>query len=381
LARKRPLILHVIDKLGAGGAERSLLNFCRRVDRDRFDIRLCLLRRPTAFSEQLQGIGIPVRCLSLSRWSPMQLAAIGRVVNSIKPDLLHLHLAVSSAVGNMVAAVTHTPMVCTDVSADWLKKSQPFLSRIIPHLRIDLAERFAKIIAVSSHVRRRIVDNVRVPANKVVVIPNGVEAEEFANVPLSPFFERCTIGPEVPIIGTVGRMVPEKGHKFLVQAAALLIAKHPDLRLVIVGDGPLRLAIANQAFALRIGSHVMLAGRRKDVSGFLGRFDVFVLPSIDDDMPLVLLEAMAARRPIVATRVGSIPEVVRHGATGLLVPPAAPQALADAIEKLLTDRRCANQVATMAQRVVREDYSAEEMTRSIEAVYAEVLEGRSGGKK
>jgi len=370
---QKPRVLHIIDKLETGGAERSLLNLCRRINRRRFDVRVCALRGATVISEQLQQIGIPVQCLGLKRWSPVQLAAVAKVVRAHKPGLLHLHLVASSLLGGLVGACSEIPIVCTDQTADWLERNQPVLAKLVPPFRIGLAKRFSKIIAVSGKVRDYNVSCLKAPPGKVVVIPNGIEVEEFANASPSPFFEECKVGPATPVVGTVGRMVPEKAQTLLVEAAARLIAKHPDLKLVIVGDGPLRSEIIEKVRSMRVESHVLLAGRRQDVPGFLCRFNVFALPSASDCMPLALLEAMAAQCPVVATRVGGIPEVVEHGVTGLLVPPAEPEALAATIENLLTDRKLANQFAINGRQLVEEKFSAEAMARRIEAVYCDVL--------
>jgi len=213
------------------------------------------------------------------------------------------------------------------------------------------------------------------------VIVNGVDPAPYrAPVDLTALRACLGIGAHPgPIIGWVGRLAPEKGLIHLIRAVARLRQEMPEVLTLLAGEGDLRGALESEIRSLGLKSQVLFLGARSDVPALMRLFDVFALPSLREGMPLVLLEAMAASVPIVATSVGGNPEVVRHGATGLLVPPADPDALAAALRRVLSSKELRSEYAAEASRVFEERFTLRRTISSYQTIYEELLDSRRKG--
>ena len=209
---------------------------------------------------------------------------------------------------------------------------------------------------------------------KFVTIHSGIDLAYFRSVRVDPAVKRKELGlpPEGPIVGTVGRLVPIKGLEWLLKAAPRVLAEFPQACFVIIGDGPMLGELRELTAILGIGLRVVFLGAREDVPECLAAFDLFVLPSLNEGMGRVLLEAMAVGCPVVATRVGGIPDIVADRTTGLLVPPRDDRALAEAILTLLRDRSRRVAYGEAARRHVDGRFDVETMVRNIERLYDEV---------
>lgn len=230
-----------------------------------------------------------------------------------------------------------------------------------------------RTIAISEAVRARLRRWPRV-YERCRVVPNGIDLDNF--VPSKdPASVRASLGipPTDRLIGTVGRLVRFKGHGFLLEAFARLRESHPGIRLLVVGAGPERETLERQARGLRIAEVVHFTGHRADVADLLATLEIFVLPSSAEDFGRVLLEAMAMERPVVATAAGGVPEVVEANVTGLLVSPADPVGLADAISLLLVDSARAKAIGRAGRQRVEKLFNLRRHAELVEAVYAETL--------
>jgi glycosyltransferase involved in cell wall biosynthesis len=209
------------------------------------------------------------------------------------------------------------------------------------------------------------------PLDKIVVIPNGIGAA--APPAAGNRSETLHVGDGDRVIGTISRLVWKRGNEELLEAAALVRHAIPSATLVVVGDGPLRPALEARARELGLNDGVRFLGAVPQAARLLPHFDVFILSSVLEGMSNSLLEAMAAGRPVVATRVGGNPEVVVEGETGFLVPPKDPRALADAVLRLLRDRELAHRFGEAARRRVESQFSLEQMVHRMEDLYDDLL--------
>ncbi len=232
-----------------------------------------------------------------------------------------------------------------------------------------------RVIAVSAEVAESIRRHAggRVP---VETVRNGIEVD---HPPVAPqeaaaVRERLALAPDSPVVGTVAVFRTQKRLDLWLRAASRLAADDPALRFVLVGDGPLRGALESLAGELGLADRVRFPGLQQDVRPFLANFDVYLMSSQFEGLPLALLETMAAAVPLVATAVGGIPEVVADGVEGLLVPPGDVEALAGAVRRLLADRTAAAAMAAAARERVRRDFSAARMAAEVEAVYRRALD-------
>jgi glycosyltransferase involved in cell wall biosynthesis len=205
--------------------------------------------------------------------------------------------------------------------------------------------------------------------DRITTIHEGVDIERVQQLPPANIHEEYWLPVGVPVVGNIAALVPHKGQKYLVDAAVLLRRQIPDAHVIILGEGELRAALERQVKELHLEKHVLLPGFRGDVLALLKAFDVFVMSSVTEGLGTSLLDAMAAARPIVATRAGGIPEVVVNGETGLLVPARDARQLANAIARLLKDRALREQFGQAGLARVRAEFSVDRMVARTLGVY------------
>ena len=230
-----------------------------------------------------------------------------------------------------------------------------------------LVRRFDKIIGVSPAIVAE-AKRWHIPEQKLQVILNGIDVARFQKIP-----PRSADGKLV--IGSVGRLVAQKGYPIFLQMAAQMLQRHTHIHFLLVGDGPVREELEAEAKRLGLAEKITFAGQRDPVETAYGEMDIFVSSSLSEGLPIALLEAMAARLPVVATRVGAVPEVIEDNISGLLVEPENPSALVEAVENLLTDPAKKQALAEGGFQRARQHFSAENMARQTEAVYREILHG------
>ena len=332
-------VLHVCDKFGVRGSSihgvsRLFSWWFPRYDRSRFDVSLCGLKHPEPATQWLGEQGIPVHHLGRGRFDPRILGDLVALARARGARILHVHGYAAADFGRLAARAAGAKLVLHEHFADPRMPSyQALADRILRH-RTDGA------IAVSRSTRDFLVRERFVPAGRVRLIWNGAPLDEFAPVPLDRALRvRRELGlpDEALVVGTIGRLSAQKGHRFLLDAAALVLPRVPAARVLIAGDGDLMDALRQQATALGIADRVVFAGHRTDVPDLLGALDVFCISSLYEGTPLALFEAMAAGRAIVSTAVDGCVEVLEDGTTGVLVPPADAPALAGGLERVLAD--------------------------------------------
>ena len=233
-----------------------------------------------------------------------------------------------------------------------------------------------KVIAVSPAVQEHLVGTHRVSPESIVCIPNGINAGKY-QIPsddphVSALKKELGLPSSTKVIGTTARLSPVKGLQYLLQAFSLCLKTRPNLTCLIVGDGPTRKELEDQAQKLQIRGRVIFTGAVEDVAPYLALMDVFVLPSLMEGLGLSILEAFAARKPVVASRVGGIVNVIKDKENGLLVEPRSPAEIARAIEQLLSQEKLCERLAQDALKTVESRFSLETMTRQVEQVYRSV---------
>jgi glycosyltransferase involved in cell wall biosynthesis len=226
-------------------------------------------------------------------------------------------------------------------------------------------------IAASEAIRRILLGD-GVPAERTTTVHEGIDVEHVLAAPTVNVHEAFWLPHRAPVVGSVAALVPHKGQRHLVEAAQLVVRQVPDARFVILGEGELREQLERQVRDHHLEKHVFLPGFRTDVLGCIKGFDVFALSSVTEGLGTSLLDAMACSKPIVATSVGGIPEVVVDGENGLLVTPRNHSAMADAIVRLLTDEGLRGRMGEAGFARVRERFTVERMVSETAAVYARV---------
>lgn len=371
-------LLHIITTFDPGGAENHLLSLITATDRSRFEPAVIYLKGHGGLAPELERLGVAVQRVGVGqRYTLAGLLRLVRAIRQVRPDIVHTHLFRADLYGGLAARLAGAPVVVSTRHNDEDFLRQP-LWRLL-HRLISLCE--DRIIAISDHVGRYTIEIGVDNPGKVQRIYYGLDPARFrrtlrTGVDVARAL-RAEFGvkPEHYLLGVVARLAPQKGHRYLLEALALAIQEEPALRLLVAGQGPLREQLEAQARQLGLGAHVIFAGWRSDVANIMAALDLLVLPSLWEGFGLVLLEAMALQKPVVATGVSAIPEVVEDGVTGLLVPPADPAALACAILQLARDRERGREMGRRGRLRLEERFTLDRMAQETEQVYLSLTEG------
>src|SRR5262245_5595538 len=371
-------VMYVVDHLKIGGAQTHLVQLLSRLDRQRFSPMVCALKASGDLVSTVERMGVPVFDGGLGRtlMGPGGLRVLGRLARLLRRErvgVAHAYLFHPNVLAPIAARLARVPAVI--VSKRSLDRYPARLTRWACQLGNALAD---CIMVNADAIGRFVAEEERCSPDKMVLIPNGVREEA-----LGPLRDghvvRAALGlpPGARVVGAVSRLAWKKGIRFLIQATPRLIEAVPETRVAIAGDGPLRAELEAEAAALGVADRVLFLGSRDDTIDLLAAFDVFVLPSVVEGMSNALIEAMAARRAVVATDVGGNAEVVVDGETGFLVKSADPDALATAILKLLDAPELAADMGAAGRRRVLEQYRIDVMVERIQGLYGDLLRGHA----
>jgi glycosyltransferase involved in cell wall biosynthesis len=372
-------VLHVCDKFGVRGSSihgvsRLFSWWFPRYDPSRFEVSLCGLKGPEPATEWLGGQGIPVHHLGRGRFDPRILGDLVALARARKARILHVHGYAAADFGRLAARAAGAKLVLHEHFADPRMPAYQALADRLLRARTDAA------IAVSRSTRDFLVNERSVPADRVRVIWNGAPLDEFAPVPRERALKvrrELALPEHALVVGTIGRLNAQKGHRFLLDAAALLLPRRPEARVLVAGDGDLMVDLRRQATELGLADRVVFAGHRTDVPDLLGALDVFCISSLYEGTPLALFEAMAAGKAVVSTSVDGCREVLEDGVTGLLVPPGDAASLAGALDRVAADAALRDGLGRRALEASKR-YDVRTCVEEMQRLYDEVLAGGRG---
>jgi glycosyltransferase involved in cell wall biosynthesis len=371
--------LHVVQVIGTmhiGGAENAVLHIAQGLDRSRFDVTVCCTRERGVVAEQLAASGVDVRLSAppSRRQRYFTPYYLHRELRALGADIVHTHGTPS---------LLHVgPLAALRVAPPWVH-TYHFGNYPLPSRRMMAGERFfsrfaTSLVAVADVQRASIIAHHKV--DRIQTIINGVTPNPFLDDGRTAAARRAEFGiaADEIVVGGIAVLSRQKGVTYLLQAARMVLDVHPRVRFLVAGGGPLLEALRAEAEALGLGDRAIFTGWRQDNLELLTAIDVFVMASLWEAMPLALLEAMAARRPIVVTDVGDNRRVVDDGACAVVVPPADPPALAAAVRRLLDDPAAAAAMAARGQARFRERFTTAHMVAAYERLYEGCVAGRRG---
>ncbi len=369
-----PRVLHLRTVTGhGGGPEKTLLNSPRFIDPE-YELRLAYVRpagdRKYDLPERAARLG--VRLLDVPERGPVDPRTFWRLAAEIRrfrPDILHPHDYKTNVLAVLLARMFHLKLVTT------LHGYVTIGGRLDWYYRLDrwAIRRMDHVIVVSDDLLD-VVRDIGVPAERVSLIENAIDAAEYRRRgPVAAAKARLGVPPGRFVIGAVGRLSPEKGFDNLIRAVARLVSDHWDVELWIAGEGDQREQLEALAAELNLGERVRLLGQRSDLIELYQAFDVFVLSSLREGLPNVVLEALAIEVPVVATSVAGVPRVLENGQNGFIVRSGTPEELAGAISLLLDDEPLRVRFGQAGRRTVEERYSFRVRMEKVKRVYDAVL--------
>lgn len=368
---KKIHVFHLIDGLTFGGAETLLRDLAAGLEKRGYEITVAYSTHG-AFVQELENKGIKLKHIPrLGLIDPIFLLRIFAILRQSKPDVVHTHLFKSDFHGRLAARLAGVPVVVSTLHNNDVWANNKILGYIygLTALWVD------RLIAVSPEVKDFHIQKTFVSPEKITVIQNGVDVEAFSGHNNDAQQARKDFGftSTQPVFGIIGRLMPQKNVSMFLHAAVEILRSQPDARFLIVGDGELRTKLEAQAKDLGLLPSVIFTGMRKDIPIILNAIDVLVLSSLWEGLPVILLEAMAASRPVVSTAVDGVLGVVEPDVTAILTPKEDASALAKACIKLARDSELRKKMGYQGHQRVLKSYSLSYMIDCIAKLYQELL--------
>jgi glycosyltransferase involved in cell wall biosynthesis len=391
---KKTKIIHIITRLDKGGSAETTLQTVSLLNQKKYELFLAhglslesnmsnmekeLVERDLSLAEarNIKVFTIPslVRRLSFKN-DLLAFISIYRLIKRIKPHIVHTHTSKAGWLGRLAAFLARVPIIIhTPHGHVFHSYYGPFMTKIFVIAERILSLMTDKITALTDRERDEHLEQGIAAIEKYVIIHSGVMLQQIMNMNfvVETGKKKLGIPQNSNVIGVVGRLVPIKGHKYLVSAAKRIIREFDNTVFVFVGDGYLESKLERQSESLGVRKNIIFTGWRKDVTEILNLFDILVLPSLNEGMGKVLIEGMALGKPIVASSVGGIMDLVENGVNGILVPPKDSDALEEAILKLIRNKNLAQELGKNGKAKVYPEYDTFVMVRQIEDLYEDLL--------
>ena len=372
-------VLHLRSSTSLGGAEKQILRVAKPLRREGFELALLVLYRRKGSMPPLHPLVAEARRQRLVAEQVeddrrLSFSVIGHIARKLKEgqfSLLQTHEYRGDILGGIAARLAGVKSIATVRGYT----DRTLALRLYKVLDLLALRFFTKVVTVSEHLCGQVL-SAGLPEQKVVTIYNAIGAEAFAakaTLAGPGLREHLGIGNQQRIVTIVGRLSVEKGHRYFLEGAKRVLNCLPETRFLIVGDGPLRKELGRLTSSLGVDGAISFLGYQREVAALMSISDVLVLSSLREGLPNVLIEAMALAKPIVATRVGGVPEIVRDGETGILVPPKDPERLAESLLYLLRNPGEGKRLGERGKAVVVQEFNVETMAHKIAEVYREVL--------
>ena len=368
--KKRFTILHTEWSEGWGGQEFRILLEMKEHQRQGHGLYLLCPPR-TKLAEEAGKLGIEVISHKIrAPWDVGSIQRIKRLIRELPVDILHTHSSVDSWAGGLAGRWAKVPVLVRTRHIS-VHVKRPWLNRIyyLPDA----------VITTGEHIRRELLQTHKIPAERIVSIPTGADLSRFHPGP--PDWElkkRFGLPLDSPVITLVAVLRAQKRHELVIAAAAEVIQRFPGARFVFVGDGPGRDRVKQEIKKARLEAHILMTGYREDVPAILSFTDLGIIASVAEGIPQFLFQIMALGKPVIATAVGGIPEIVTSGVNGVLIPPEDPAVLAKAMVQVLGDPETARRLGEAGRRLVEQEYSVEKMAEKVYRVYQQVYERKQG---
>jgi glycosyltransferase involved in cell wall biosynthesis len=365
-------VLHIISKLPIGGVENQLLLVLKNYDREKFQPFVCSLSEKGEIGQEIEKIGIKVFALNKLKHT-FDYSIIKDICDIIKRERIQIvrtHQYHANFYGRIAAKKSKVPCIVASVHNVYTRDKK-LHRRIINRF---LARFTDKIIAVSEEVKMDILKYDRISEDKVQVIYNGVDLNAFnESFDKEQIKSKLGINPNVPVIGTVGRLTEQKGHIYLLQAILKLKHKFPDIKVLIVGDGPLMDELKSYTSSSGLSNNVIFTGFRRDIPALLSIMDIFVFPSLWEGLPNALIEAMASGKAIIASNLPQIKEVLDSDGLGILVPPKDSDSISQSINFLLKNEKIVKKMGNSAKNMACTRFNIENTVKIYEKMFEKIL--------
>lgn len=363
-------ILHIVFGLPIGGAEALLETICRKLDKQKYDIYVCSITDEGLLGPKIRETGVKLITLnsSLRVYSVATIVKLFLLIRKINPVIVQTHMFQANTLGRIASFLANVPVIIATEHGFYRYKRtrQIFIDWLLSHIT-------DKIIVISETVKNYISSRSKIPVNKFQVIYNFIDIETFIpKKSKDELRQEFGVSDLDFIIGSVGRIVKEKGYDILLQAMNLLRERGYSFKCIIVGDGKYLSTLKSNAVVANLSKDVIFTGFRSDIADILQIFDIFALPTLDEGFGISIIEAQIMGLPVIASSVDAIPEIIQNGYNGLLVPPNDPYSLANEMEYLYKNAGRRSEIGIKARESVVERFSASVGVNNLDDLYTQL---------
>jgi len=365
-------VLHVIDSLHLGGAQEVILNIVKGANRSRFQHEVATMHGQGVYWDRLEKEGIPLHSLSPQKLIPLYVPRLAALLHRERFDILHCHLVAANILGKPIGKWCGVPVrINHDHTNDpsrgehsWLLALETWANRASSH-----------VVAVSESCRDFLISREHIQPSDVSLIRNAIDLSRFSPSSVDRDSARADFGIplDVPLVVGVGRLNPQKNFLLFLEIAALVRKASPRARFLIAGTGPEEYELRAKAASMGIADSVVFAGYVADARRVYAAADILLMPSQFEGLPMTLLESMAMKTPVVASRLDGMAEVIEDGRDGFLVAPGNAVGFSDRVLSLIHDPEEATSIGSEARKKVEREFSSSRMVAEIEAVYERLL--------
>jgi glycosyltransferase involved in cell wall biosynthesis len=369
-------VAHLVQDMKIGGQERVIQSILAAMNTEQYEPVLVCLSSGGAVAEELLGKGIESHILGLEQYNhPRSFVAVGRWLKDHKIDIVHTHAHPAGVLGRLGAAL------CRGIGVVHHVHTMP-IDMNWRHHQKERALGFItdKVICVSGAIRDFILANEHLREEKTVVIHNGIRDPATGGFNRAALLDSLGIPHDAPVIGSVASLTENKGHACLLRAFYSVLKDFPDVRLLFLGDGPMRANLQGEVARMGIRDRVIFLGNQRNVFPFVALFDIFTLASLyREGLSVAIVEAMALGKAVVASRLQGITEVVQDGKNGILVTPGDEEGISRAMTTLLLNKDMRREMGEAGRTIYLEQFRIEHMMAQVEGIYETIL--RSRGRK
>jgi len=364
---KKIKVVQITHDLDLGGLQRVVINICRKIDRSKFDVSILCLRKLGCFLPEVNTLGIPVTLIPQKEKGTdyFSFLKVADFLRKEKPDVIHTHNTQPFIDGTLGAILSGVKKIIhTDHARSFPdKKRYMFAEWFVSHFAY-------RVIGVSEHTSENLIKYEHISKSKVMTIPNGIDPQPYQiEIDKKAKKRELGISENDMVLGVAVRLSEQKGLSYLLKAMPDILKVRHDVSLVIAGDGPLRDELGLLADNLGVSKKVYFLGLRTDTAELLKIFDIYVMPSLWEGLPMILLEVMAVGCPIVATDVGGIGSAIKNNHNGYLIRPENPMDIVNAVLSILQDPVLSDKFKIAGQDLFYQFYDAKIMTKKYEALY------------
>ncbi len=358
-------VLHIVEDLNIGGLERVIESIVMGLNKDKYNVQVWCLAKGGEIAQELLGKGISVKILKMNSYhNPIQILKLSKLLKVTRIDIIHTHGYFGGTFGRLAAILAGTPAVYAHIHTSYteFKKRNILVDKILSYFT-------DKIVSVSEATKQFVCNFEGISPEKVCVIYNGADPKGISN---QMTVNRNSFGfsKEDFVIVTVASLVKNKGHLVIIDAIKSVIKEDTIIKLLVIGDGPLKSELEEYVIECDLASHIHFAGIRKDVFALLDMADLFILSSIErEGLGVSIIEAMSMGVPVIGTSIGGIPELIENQVSGLLVPPGNSYELAVAIRQLVADKDQRRKMVKQAKKIYEQKFTAVKMVKQIELLY------------